>query len=526
VESNSRSNRTCRDLRHRHRRGHRCSRSQGLCDPEALAITDDSGRFGFSNIPPGRYKLDARSDGYQRVSFGAPTPRSAAGVIMLHPGERRDDFHLRLIMLGTISGVVLDQDGDPVDRASITLLARSFRRSKPSFERRGWASTNDLGEYRISNVPPGNYVVMANCSNRQVLRIQPESVASAEPIRQPAQLQYNIQFFPAAARPAEAAPVTVAGKEIAGIDFRLTAQPAQTLHGNVIPPPGLPDGQFMQIGARAELPDGGVFSISAATRAPNFEFAIGGLLPGDYFVVSNVSAGGHQYRGAQHVTISADAENRTTLKLEPAIDLAGTVKVEGQQIGAGTQVTLSAGDNVPLLNNALRAQVKPDGTFSIAGVVPGVWDISVYPLPDGGYVKSMRLGRQDVLTEDMVIGPDTKDRLDIVVSAHGGILEGTVTTDSGESTAPAYVLAAPDGRFSRVMSFYGFTTSDEKGHFKLKRLTPGPYRLYAFDALESCAWCDPDFLKPFAGRSQPVQITEGVNPPMEIHLIHNMGKQP
>ena len=494
---------------------------------EALAITDDSGRFGFANVPPGRYKLRAHCDGYQLVWFGAPTPRYAAGVITLHPGERRQDFNLRLTILGAISGVVLDQDGDPVDGANVTLLVRSFRRGKPSFVRRGGASTNDRGEYRISNVTPGSYLVTADSRHQQALRIQPESAASSEPIRQPTQLKYNIQFFPAANRAVEASSITVAaGKEIAGIDFHLTAQPTLTLHGNVIPPPDLPADTFIQVIARVDLPDNTQFEFGSGAAAPNYEFTFGGFSPGDYLLVASVTSGGRPYRGVQHVVINGNAENHATIKLDPGIDLAGTVKVEGQKRDATTQVVLSPGDAIPLQSSAPQTQVKADGTFVISDVVPGVWDIGVHPLPDGGYIKSMRLGRQDVLTEEMAIGPDTKDKLDIVVSTHGGILDGDVKSESGEITAPVHVLAAPDGQYSQVMSFYASATSDEKGHFKLRHLTPGRYRIYAFDALEYCDWCDPDFLKPFADQAQAVQVVEGVNPPVEIRLIHNVGKQP
>jgi hypothetical protein len=189
-------------------------------------------------------------------------------------------------------------------------------------------------------------------------------------------------------------------------------------------------------------------------------------------------------------------------------------------------VVLTPGDALPYNSTPAQAHVKADGSFVIPGVVPGVWDIGVQPVPEGGYVKSMRLGEKDVLTEDMVIRPDTTEPLHIVVSTRGGILEGDVKTDSGKEAGPANVLAAPDGKYSHVLSFYSVGNADEKGHFKLKGLTPGRYKLYAFEALEYCAWCDPDFLKPFASQGEPVQVTEGVNPSKEVRLISNFRKQP
>jgi hypothetical protein len=243
-------------------------------------------------------------------------------------------------------------------------------------------------------------------------------------------------------------------------------------------------------------------------------------LPGEYLVVATVSAVARPYRGTQRVHVNAGAENHVTLTLDSGIDLAGNLKIEGGSNETEPLVVLTPGDALAFNSTLPQAHAKPDGSFVLSGVVPGIWDIGVQPLPEGGYVKSMRLGERDVLTEDMVIRPETTDRLHIVISARGGILEGDVKTNSGED-GPANVLAAPDGKYSHVLSFYSTVNADEKGHFKLKGLTPGRYKLYAFETLEYCAWCDPDFLKPYESQGAPVQIVEGVNPQKEVRLIRN-----
>jgi hypothetical protein len=275
-----------------------------------------------------------------------------------------------------------------------------------------------------------------------------------------------------------------------------------------------------------DLPDRTQFGFGAGAGPPKYEFETGSVLLGEYLLVATVSVGGRPYRGVQRAVINAGAENQVTVKLEPGIDLAGTLKIEGDDKEVQPLVVLTPGDALPYNSAPPQADVKADGSFVIPGVVPGIWDIGVQPVPDSGYVKSMRLGEQDVLMEDMVIRPDTTKPLHIVVSTRGGILEGDVKTDSGEEAGPANVLAAPDGKYSHVLSFYVVVNADDKGHFRLKGLTPGRYKLYAFETLEHCAWCDPDFLKSFAGQGESVQVTEGANPSMEVRLIRNLRKQP
>src|SRR5712691_9119826 len=142
---------------------------------EALAITDSSGRFAFANVPSGRYQLHAQRDGYQQAWYGAPTPNHAPGVIALNSGETRQDFVFRMTPLGAISGVVLDQDGDPLDGAMVSVWMPWFERGKPGFAERGSTVTNDRGQYQITDVVPGRYLVMVNGTGRQAIGIHPES---------------------------------------------------------------------------------------------------------------------------------------------------------------------------------------------------------------------------------------------------------------------------------------------------------------------------------------------------------------
>jgi len=494
---------------------------------EALAITDSSGRFAFANVPSGKYHLHAQCDGYLQAWYGAPTPNHAPGVIALPSGETRQDFVLRMTPLGAISGVVLDQDGDPLDGAMVSLWMPWFQRGEPDFAQRGSTVTNDRGEYQITDVVPGRYLVMVNGTGRQAIRVHPESVASVQPTDQKFEPQYGVQYFPATERPSVASLLTVAGKEIEGIDFHMVARPPTILRGLVVPPADVPPDVVIQVAVISlDVPDRTQFGFGTGAGPPKYEFETGGVLPGEYLLVATVSGNGRPYRGVQRVVVNAGAENQATVKLEPGIDLVGSLKIEGGSKEVEHQVVLTPGDGLSYNSTPPQTYVKADGNFVIPGVVPGIWDIGVQPIPEGGYVKSMRLGPQDVLTEDMVIRPDTTEPLQIVVSTRGGILEGDVKTDSGKESGPANVLAAPDGKYSHVLSFYIAVNADEKGHFKLKGLTPGRYKLYAFETLEYCAWCDPDFLKPYASQGEPVQVIEDVNPPKEVRLIRNFRKQP
>ena len=69
------------------------------------------------------------------------------------------------------------------------------------------------------------------------------------------------------------------------------------------------------------------------------------------------------------------------------------------------------------------------------------------------------------------------------------------------------------------MSFYRFSTADDRGHFEIKNATPGEYRLYAFEEFDPRSIQDPDFLKPFENSGVPVTLREGPNGSQKLSVI-------
>jgi hypothetical protein len=202
--------------------------------------------------------------------------------------------------------------------------------------------------------------------------------------------------------------------------------------------------------------------------------------------------------------------------LQPSIDLAGTVTVEGPDAAKypATSVSLVLGDGTPFNGQQPRATVNKDGSFKISDLPPGIWDINPGPVPPGGYIKSMRLGDQDVLTEEMVIDSSTQAPLKIVIGTQAAKVQGDVTQNG--QPARGVVLLAPEARFRHVLSFYRTVAADATGHFEIKNAPPGTYQLYAFNELDPQWIQDPEFLKPFETAGVTVTLREGDNPPQKL----------
>jgi hypothetical protein len=68
-------------------------------------------------------------------------------------------------------------------------------------------------------------------------------------------------------------------------------------------------------------------------------------------------------------------------------------------------------------------------------------------------------------------------------------------------------------------AFYQTATSDLSGQFTFKSVTPGEYRVYAWEDVEYSAWMDPEFVKPLETRGEAVSVSEGGRQAIQVNLI-------
>jgi hypothetical protein len=202
------------------------------------------------------------------------------------------------------------------------------------------------------------------------------------------------------------------------------------------------------------------------------------------------------------------------------VTISGTVTVTGPEAASHppSYVSLVSGDDIPWNGPPLRATVNPDGTYKIPNVPAGIWDIDAGPVPRGGYMKSMRLGDQDVLTDEMRISSSTAAPLNIVIATDGATLEGQVTSAAGDPVQAPVVLM-PAGRFQDVVSFRRYVFSNEKGRYRILGLMPGAYKLYALEDFDVQSDEVTESLKPLEKSAMAVELKEGQKASQDLKLI-------
>jgi hypothetical protein len=203
------------------------------------AQSDEDGRFVIEQVEPGTYRLEVQKTGF------APVGVEGRGATTEVASGKTTDVRLALHKGGVIAGKVLDAQGEPL--ADIRLMAMR-RMERPAgmpapagsafllvpapFS--GQQQTNDLGEYRIAGLAPGEYYVAA-MPNGAMSFGGPGSPASSTGKANTA------TYYPGTNDQAAATPIKVtAGETIYNIVFSMQSAPAFRISGLVVDENGAP----------------------------------------------------------------------------------------------------------------------------------------------------------------------------------------------------------------------------------------------------------------------------------------------
>jgi hypothetical protein len=172
----------------------------------------------------------------------------------------------------------------------------------------------------------------------------------------------------------------------------------------------------------------------------------------------------------------------------------------------------------PTPMGAPSTHVKPDGSFSLENFTLDSYDVNVSGLPAGYYLKSGRLGNQDVLESGLTIAGGTA-KLDLVVSPSGGQVEGVVSDAKQQPAKAATVVLIPEARRQSRLALFQTTSTDQNGHYSIQGIAPGDYTIYAFEDLPPGAFQDPEFMKPFEKSAQSLTVQEGGRESKQLQQI-------
>ena len=520
--------------------------------------TTRDGRFSFSNLAPGTYRLLAAKAGgmYYPAEYGQYHPRGKGYNFPLAEGQVMRDVKLEMALTGSISGRIVDEDGSPAARVQVMLFESSWQSGRARLALKQSALTDDRGEYRLFFLPAGRYFIGARSEDPRKRYISfrrygqdagTETLSEAPVVVRTNESGASVEetfvtvYYGGNTDPTSAMPIMVGpGAAVNGTDILLTGGHPRSfrIRGAVFNASGAPAPQVtVRAISRSWSPSMIAPGISSDAAG---KFEIVGVPPGSYVIRGTGSSGGATLSAISQVEVRNGNVEGVRLVLTAGATATGQIVLEGRTSSGQSPDT-----------SALRVRLVPEhpmfgagiggsvtgNTFTVTGLHPGDYHVSVNPLdrvPSGPpyfpgpeipaglqnmYLKSVRMGGADVVERGIHLEGQPPREIEVVIGVNGGIVQGTVVDQRQQIVPNAVVALVPAPLLRGRIDLFRSAISDINGKVRLSGLAPGEYRLFAWKYIEEGRWYDPEFLSTVETRGKSLRIIEGSTEAIELPVL-------
>jgi Carboxypeptidase regulatory-like domain len=432
--------------------------------------TDENGGFRFDNV---KYAGDVYWLSIEQPGF---LPEY---VLHVEPGRA---VTVRLRRSATISGRVLGADGKGITKAVVEIAALSYTYGAVSLQpvSKGFAYSDDHGNWRIPGLAPGSYYLRTSCDG------------------------YDTVLYPDASGLDGANRIELReGSEMEGLEFRLRRAPRFSLEGQLIDSEIEAPAQAKFLRAYSADLIAGTF-VDGAVRSG--EFRLEGLKPGRYFLNFEwLGATNNVVRSAIFPVEVGDADQQgLVLRVARRTKVAGRLDAAGHKLPCCLSVYLeptSATVRAKIGGSGSGSNVASDGSFKIAGVEAGEYRVRVQSgEPSRFFV------REPVLIVDGH-APATGVNLKLDFSA--GTVAGRALDQAGVPISGAVVVLQSiepekltNDLYRRV---YGASPA---GSYSITDVVPGDYLLFAWRGASNLIG-DPALFEQALRRARRVTVQPG-----------------
>lgn len=489
--------------------------------------TDAEGKFIMQDVDAGTYTLSAQRVGYVNANYGARSANSAGSRLKLDAGASMKDLVIKLVPQAMIFGKAIDEDGEPVPYASIQCQRWRFMNGKKQLVPAGNGQSQADGTFVIGNLSGGRVYLSAevrtNNFGGEIER------ASGKAGRE----GFLKTYFPntldvTAASPIEANP----GAEIRGIEIHVRRGRLYEVRGHVEPTVAVSLPEYISLFI---FPKGGdnIFGPQNQTNASGKKsaFQFKNVLPGTYVIetawaessITDPATGDvkstTRLTGRMEVTVGdTDLEN-VVVQVGPGIEIAGTVKTEGDPPPASQQSQTTSPVFIYLRPTEGRGygntggRASDQGNFRIHAIPAAVYRADVSGVPEGSYLKSVRYGGEDITGKDLDLTSGAGGEMQIVISSNAADVSGVVRNGNGEAVQGVAIQCYLGDELKRSAS------TDQNGSYHLTSLAPGDYRIFAWEDIEPGLGQEPSFRKNFENRAAVAKLEEKSHESLELKLI-------
>jgi protocatechuate 3,4-dioxygenase beta subunit len=480
-----------------------------------FAITSDDGRFEFK-VSPGKYDLRGAKRGFISASYDEHEQFSTA--IVTGTGLDTENLVLRLAPSAVLSGKVLDELGDPLRSAQVSLYREDRRVGIGRILKIRAQGTDDQGAYEFASLDAGTYFISVTATPwyavHPVSSHQPDSENLPTAVDRSLDAAYPVTYYGDSTEPDDATPIPIRGGDHLQADIHLNPVPALHLlfrvpdngeHGIRVPQLERPSFDGMDT-----VQHGGMQQVSPGV------FEINGVAPGRYSVRSQ---GSGQSNEANEINLTNDGQELEV----PAAEQAGAIKATVQLLGAAA---LPPHLGIGLRNSKIRIvsglEVDAKGEIEFQDLAPGNYEVVAFAQEKTFSVVRISSPGNDSAGHTLTVTPGSSLTVSLSLAGGDADVEGFAKR-AGKATSGAMVVLVPkDPETHRDL--FRRDQSDQDGSFRLRSVIPGTYTIVAIANGWDLDWSRAGVIANYAKHGQSIVVTDRAQTSM--HLPNAVEVQP
>jgi hypothetical protein len=449
-------------------------------------VSDTSGHFQFDGLAEGRAFISAIKPGFgdqfrgQLERTSVQITRNVASVL------------LKMDPTGVIFGRLTGSEEQPLEGFFLHVISKQRVAGKQQWlPFPSQTKTDDNGNFRIAGLPADTYYL-------QVAQNQ-QTTLSKRGVANPREQSYAEVFYPGVADFNSATPIELTGGREVEANFSIAAEPLYEVSGIV----STPDNQNSPVEFSRKAGDGYDFTQNAMVQDGRFQIR----LPAGPFSVAGSAANGTQLT-ASGVVVSSDNPS-----LNIALSLAPGIRVELQRessSGSTQRNTSEQPGSIGMNLQLVRATGPPEAAVywwapgqsdGFQGVAPGVYTVQANGPPGTWYIKSLRSGGIDLLSEDLTVVEGAQPQpIEVTLRDDAASLRGTVAP-TDDMVPVTVLLVQPRGTRNLIKVGGAF-----QGKFEIDGVAPGDYLLLAFDGVDRLEYENPEVLNQYLSKAQHISL--------------------